>query len=87
MATRFPVEKSRVLVIDFLSENPELAARVANAIADAYLKRQQEAKQDQARSAGQWLSGEIENMRKKVADAEARVEAFRAKIESAGRPQ
>jgi Mrp family chromosome partitioning ATPase len=29
--------------------------------------------------AGQWLSGEIEGLRKKVADAEARVEAFRAK--------
>ena len=77
--TVFPVEKSRVIVIDFLSENPELAARVANAIADAYLKRQQEAKQDQARSAGTWLSGEIENLRKKVADAEAKVEAFRAR--------
>ena len=77
--TVFPVEKSRVIVIDFLSENPELAARVANAIADSYLKRQQEAKQDQARSAGQWLSGEIESLRKKVADAEARVEAFRAR--------
>ena len=77
--TVFPVEKSRVIVIDFLSENPELAARVANAIADAYLKRLQEAKQDQARSASAWLSGEIESMRKKVADAEAKVEAFRAK--------
>ncbi|MGA8654025.1 MAG: GumC family protein, partial [Xanthobacteraceae bacterium] len=77
--TVFPVEKSRVILIDFLSENPELAAKVANAIADAYLKRQQEAKQDQARSAGQWLSGEIENMRKKVAEADAKVEAFRAK--------
>ena len=77
--TVFPVEKSRVIVIDFLSENPELAARVANAIADAYLERQQAAKQDQARSAGAWLSGEIETMRKKVADAEAKVEAFRAK--------
>jgi polysaccharide biosynthesis transport protein len=77
--TVFPVEKSRVIVIDFLSENPELAARVANAIADAYLKRQQEAKQDQARSAGQWLSGEIDNLRKKVADSEAKVEAFRAR--------
>jgi polysaccharide biosynthesis transport protein len=77
--TVFPVEKSRVIVIDFLSENPELAARVANAIADAYLKRQQEAKQDQARSAGQWLSGEIDNLRKKVADADAKVEAFRAR--------
>jgi polysaccharide biosynthesis transport protein len=77
--TVFPVEKSRVIVIDFLSENPELAARVANAIADGYLQRLQEAKQDQARSASVWLSGEIEQMRKKVADAEAKVEAFRAK--------
>jgi uncharacterized protein involved in exopolysaccharide biosynthesis len=75
----FPVEKSHVIVIDFLSENPELAARVANAIADGYLKRQQEAKQEQARSASTWLSGEIETMRRKVADAEAKVEAFRAK--------
>src|SRR5580658_6219710 len=30
--TVFPVEKSRVIVIDFLSEDPELAARVANTI-------------------------------------------------------
>ena len=75
----FPVEKSRVIVIDFLSENPELAARVANAIADGYLQRLQEAKQDQARSTVAWLSGEIETIRKKVADAEAKVEAFRAK--------
>jgi polysaccharide biosynthesis transport protein len=75
----FPVEKSRVIVIDFLSENPTLAARVANAIADAYLERQQAAKQDQAKSAGAWLSGEIEKLRTKVADAEAKVEAFRSK--------
>ena len=50
--TVFPVEKSRVIVIDFLSENPELAARVANAIADAFLQRLAQAKQDQARNAG-----------------------------------
>jgi uncharacterized protein involved in exopolysaccharide biosynthesis len=74
----FAVEKSRVIVIDFLSEDPKLAAEVANAIADAYLVRQQAAKQQQARTAGEWLSGEIESMRQKVADAEAKVEAFRA---------
>ncbi len=77
--TVFPVEKSRVIVIDFLSENPELAARVANAIAEGYLQRLQEAKQEQARSASTWLSGEIETLRKKVAEGEAKVEAFRAK--------
>jgi tyrosine-protein kinase Etk/Wzc len=74
----FAVEKSRVIVIDFLSEDPKLAAEVANTIADAYLVRQQAAKQQQARAAGEWLAGEIESMRQKVADAEAKVEAFRA---------
>ena len=31
--TAYAVDKSRVIVIDFLSESPELAARVANSIA------------------------------------------------------
>src|SRR5215472_152612 len=76
--TVYPVEKSRVIVIQFLSEDPNLAAAVANAIAEAYLVRQRAAKQDQARAAVQWLSGEIANMQKRVADAEAKVAAFRA---------
>jgi succinoglycan biosynthesis transport protein ExoP len=75
----FPVEKSRIINIDFLSEDPELAAQVANAIAEGYLLRQRENKQDQAKSAGDWLAGQIETMRKKVEDAEAKVEDFRAK--------
>ena len=77
--TVYPVEKSRVIVIDFLSEDPELAANVTNAIAEAYLDVQRKAKQDQARAASQWLAGEIESMRKKVVDAESRVAAYRAK--------
>jgi uncharacterized protein involved in exopolysaccharide biosynthesis/Mrp family chromosome partitioning ATPase len=74
-----PVDKSRVINVDFLSQDPDLAARVANAIADAYLVRQRQATQEQAQSAGQWLSGEIDSMRQKVEDAEAKVEDFRAK--------
>jgi len=74
-----PVEKSRIINIDFLSEDPALAARVANAIADAYLVRQREAKQEQAQSAGQRLAGQIDSMRQKVEDAEAKAEDFRAK--------
>jgi len=74
-----PVEKSRVINIDFLSEDPELAAQVANAVADGYLIRQREAKKEQAKTAGEWLAGEIETMRQKVEDSEAKVEDFRAK--------
>ena len=75
----FAVDKSRVIVIEFQSADPELAAKAANTIAERYLTFQQMAKQDQARSAGQWLSGEIEKLGTKVSEAEARVEGFRGK--------
>jgi uncharacterized protein involved in exopolysaccharide biosynthesis/Mrp family chromosome partitioning ATPase len=77
--TAYAVDKSRVIVIEFQSRDPELAARVANSIAEGYLVLQQGARQEQAKSAGQWLSGEIDNLRKKVAEAESRVEDFRSK--------
>jgi tyrosine-protein kinase Etk/Wzc len=77
--TAYAVDKSRVIVIEFQSRDPELAARVANSIAEGYLVVQQGARQEQAKSAGQWLSGEIDNLRKKVAEAESRVEDFRSK--------
>lgn len=77
--TAYAVDKSRVIVIEFLSWDPDLAARVANSIADGYLVLQQNARQDQAKSASTWLAGEIENLRKKVSEAESRVEDFRSK--------
>ena len=77
--TAFALDKSRVISIEFQSADPELAARAANTIAEKYLSLQQFAKQDQARSAGQWLSGELEKLRSKVTEAEAKVEDFRAK--------
>lgn len=73
------IENSRVIAVDFSSADPDLAARVANDVAQTYLQMQQVAKQDQTRAAGNWLAGEIEKMRKKVADAEAKVEAYRNK--------
>jgi polysaccharide biosynthesis transport protein len=77
--TAYAVDKSRVVVIEFQSIDPDLAARVANSIAESYLVLQQDARQEQAKSASQWLSGEIDSLRKKVADDESRVENFRSK--------
>jgi uncharacterized protein involved in exopolysaccharide biosynthesis/Mrp family chromosome partitioning ATPase len=73
------IDKSRVIGIDFSSASPTLAAKVANAIAETYLSLQQTAKTDQTRAASTWLAGEIEKMRTKVADAEAKVEAYRSR--------
>jgi polysaccharide biosynthesis transport protein len=76
--TAYAVDKSRVIVIEFQSNDPDLAARVTNSIADGYLLLQQDARRNQAKAASQWLLAEIEGLRKKVADAEAR-EEFRSK--------
>jgi uncharacterized protein involved in exopolysaccharide biosynthesis/Mrp family chromosome partitioning ATPase len=75
----FQVDKSRVITIEFQSQDPLLAANVANGIAERYLVLQRAAKLAQTRAAGQWLAAEIENLRTKVAEAEAKVEAHRAK--------
>lgn len=76
--TAFQVDKSRVIAIEFESQDPELAARIVNTIADSYLVLQQTARQDQTRDAAQFLAKEIERLRHAVADAEARVEQYRS---------
>jgi succinoglycan biosynthesis transport protein ExoP len=75
----FPARGSRVINIEFTSTDPKLAAEGANTMASLYLKAQETAKLNSARSAGSWLSGTIQPLRKKVDEAEAKVEAFRAK--------
>ena len=75
----YAVDKSRVIAVEFQSSDPELAAKVANSVAEGYLVLQQRAKQEQAKSASEWLSTEIDVLRKKVADAETRAEEFRSK--------
>jgi uncharacterized protein involved in exopolysaccharide biosynthesis/Mrp family chromosome partitioning ATPase len=74
-----PVEKSRVIIVEFQSADPELAAQIANTIGDAYLVFQQNAKQQQTRNASQWLAVEIDKLRPKVEEADRKVEEFRAK--------
>lgn len=73
----YPVARSRIVAIEFTSQDRALAAKAANTIAETYLEFQEAAKQDNARSASAWLSTTIEPLRKRVAEAEAKVEAFR----------
>ena len=68
-----------MIAIEFESQDPELAARAANAVAEGYLVLQQAAKQEQTRAASAWLSGEIDRLRTRVAESEAKVEQYRAR--------
>jgi uncharacterized protein involved in exopolysaccharide biosynthesis/Mrp family chromosome partitioning ATPase len=76
--TVYAIEKSRVIAIEFQSTDAALAARITNAIADGYLGLQQQTRQEQTQAASRWLAGEIEGLRTKVRDAEAKAEAFRS---------
>lgn len=75
----YRVEKSRVIVIEFSSEDPKLAAEIPNAIADAYLAVSRAAKLDSNTDATSWLQPEIADLSKRVKEAEAKVADFRAK--------
>ncbi len=76
--TVYRVENSRVIVIEFSSEDPQLAAEVPNAVANAYVAMQSDAKLQSNTSATQWLEPEIEDLRERVKQAEARVAEYRA---------
>ncbi len=75
----YPVGKSRIVAVEFRSRDPELAAKGANTIAELYLGQQDDAKKDQARSASTWLGSNIDSLRKRLAESEAKVEAFRSR--------
>lgn len=74
----YSVDKTRVITIAFSSSNPELSARVANAVAEEYLALQRDAKRQADADATRWLDSQIEALRGRVKAAEAKVETFRA---------
>ncbi|MDP4003048.1 GumC family protein [Methylobacterium sp. NEAU K] len=75
----YPAGKSRILAIEFRSKDAKLAADGANTIAQLYISSLEADKVDTARYASSWLGGNIDGLRKRVAEAEAKVEAYRAK--------
>ena len=76
--TVYAVQNSRVIVVQFSSKDPALAASVANAIADEYVAAQQAVKSQSNEAATGWLQSEIADLTKRVKEAEAKVAAFRS---------
>src|SRR5262249_6996419 len=68
-----------VLEIRFRARNPDLAAQVANAVADAYIVDQLEAKYQATRRASVWLQDRLRELRQQASTAERAVVEFKAK--------
>jgi uncharacterized protein involved in exopolysaccharide biosynthesis/Mrp family chromosome partitioning ATPase len=74
----YSVEDSRIIVVEFSSADKKLAAKIPNDITSAYLQLQGAAKSQSNSEATQWLEPEIEALRVKVREAEAKVAAYRS---------
>jgi polysaccharide biosynthesis transport protein len=69
--------KSRIITISFQSEDPILAAQVANALADAYIVERLDAKFEATKRANNWLADRLNTLRQEVQVSEDTVEKFR----------
>jgi uncharacterized protein involved in exopolysaccharide biosynthesis/Mrp family chromosome partitioning ATPase len=74
----YSVENSRIIVVEFSSEDKELAAKIPNDIAAEYLAVQRRAKSQSNSDATKWLEPEIEALRVKVREAEEKVATYRS---------
>ena len=70
---------SYAVAISFRSRNPQLAADIANATANAFVREQIETKAAQARQGGEWLEQRMSEMRDKMNIATQIAQQFRAR--------
>ncbi len=71
------VNRTYVLSVSVTSEDPVKAARLANAVADAYVVDQLEARYEAARAASSWLAERIQTLGDQVRQSEEAVAKFR----------
>ncbi len=72
------VGQSYVIEVSFRSADPDKAARIANAIAAAYIRDELRAKTEVARQASQWMQERVTELGVELNNAAAAVQKFRA---------
>jgi polysaccharide biosynthesis transport protein len=73
------LERTNALNISYTAHSPLAAAKIANAIADAYISDQLEAKRLTASQASAWLQDRINELKAQVTSADRAVLAFKEK--------
>ncbi len=69
--------RSSVITVSFTSTNAALAAKVPNAVADAYIANQLKAKTDATSQAHTWLDERVAELREQLLNEDEAVEAYR----------
>jgi succinoglycan biosynthesis transport protein ExoP len=76
-----PLQKSRLVNVSFTSRDPELSAKVANAIGESFIGLNIESKFEATYQARIWLEKQLEIMKAKVEQAEEKLNEYAAKSE------
>lgn len=71
------VKRSQVINVGYESEDPKLAAKIANEVADQYIVGQLQAKFDATKKATDWLNDQLGELKQKVETSERAVEQYR----------
>ena len=74
----YAVDKSHEIAIEFGSQDPQLAADVANALVEEFLALHRTARHDVTDDATKWLASEIVSLGGRVRDVDVQLKAFRA---------
>src|ERR1019366_4136497 len=71
-----PVRRSSAVEIDFDSQDPDLAARVVNALTDGYIQRNLESRWDATQKASEWLSQQLSDLKAKLEKSEYDLQTY-----------
>lgn len=74
-----PIRRTQLVQISFTTYSSELASQVANAVGDAYIHSQLEAKLGITQQAASWLGGRLGELRNQLDQSEAKLQAYREK--------
>ena len=74
-----PVRNSRLVYIRFEAKDPRMAAKIVNALAQAYIDQGMEAKLEASQNAVKWLDDRVQEERKKVEAAELNLQRYKEK--------
>jgi succinoglycan biosynthesis transport protein ExoP len=72
-----PVRNTQLVRVQFDSTDPNLAARIADAHAKAYIESTFNRRADATKSAAEWLATRVDSLRKDLQASEANLQAYR----------
>src|SRR5215831_7020773 len=71
-----PVRRSNLVELSFDCTNPQLAARVANRLAELYIEQNLQVKWDETQKASEWLRGRLTEMKASLEKSEDKLQAY-----------